>query len=260
METGSVSIVRLLPFPFLNSAVSKALLVLESSPSTLRTGPTLSDLLSSSHSTIPSTSAHAPTYTTLHPSLSHVILLPKRSTVHPPAAQGSNLHSQLSLPSSTHSPVPVPLDHLAGLGAISVSSHGTSSSALTEGGDLYLWGGPYGLLDDPLPIPTFSSVSRGTAFSLSEEEEEEEEITSHLMTPTHGVLLSLSSGNVLSFNFLIDDLRPTTRPARPAPARSIGWKVVWDVRERGGSVTEVRSASGGLGVFFQVERESERSA
>jgi hypothetical protein len=190
------------------------------------------------------------TFSRIVAAASHALLVPTAPHLHPPHAIGTNLHSQLGRPiSAALVEDPVALDLLEGLGRLVLRAAGVYSLALTDAGDVYLWGGRFGLPDKALDLSEFETPTLGAGA-------ESPHIIAASVGSTGAVVLCLSDGRVIAAGVEEADRLPT-RPADGVPARprsdaadeGLEWKELRGV-EGGGRLKDVVVASGGRGWFL----------
>lgn len=167
--------------------------------SLIYSSPTLNGLLS-----IPLRSIQpppgSPTFHTLLPSSSHCLALSDASPLQPLYGLGSNLHSQLSIPVSTapvsaSKPLPILADLLA-CGQITFASDAFSTAgvytcAVSEMGQLFVWGGKWGTAEEAVEVDPCSEGE-----GEEEEDEDGREIVSAAVSSNGGVVCVRRDGNV----------------------------------------------------------------
>lgn len=171
-------------------------------------------------------------------------------SAHPPHAFGSNLRSQLGKPiSSSRAPLPTPLEDLAGLGVISLQCCGVHSCAVTEAGDVYAWGGRFGVLGSPLTCPP-----------TLENSDEPATVIAAATSTTGGLIVSLEDGRVFASAVGREDLLPPLRPELQVGGNqaNLGEGLEWQEMDLGSCstgrrVAKIVAASGGRGFFFELE-------
>lgn len=198
---------------------------------------------------------HTAIFKRLVPSTSHALALPAAAHLHAPHALGSNLHSQLARPiSPARVDEPVPLELLEGLGEVEVQAAGVHGLALTKAGEVFVWGGRYGVPDQPLDLDGLGQ-ERANEGGGEDEEVEPLHVVAASIGSTGAVVLGLSDGRVVASHADEVDLLPT-RPVDGPQRRSRlekgdewGWKELRGVGGREGErgLREIVPASGGRG-------------
>lgn len=228
----------------------------ESDPSVIIRAPRLDDLLLASTPT--TRDPHTPAFSRVIPSASHCLLSPDQPAVYPPHALGSNLHSQLNSAMGSSSSIysisqPVPLHNLSGQGEVTLQCAGVFSCAVTEAGDVWVWGGHWGVADAPLPLPEPPG-------------EDPSSVSSAAVSSTGALVVALEHGAVFSIGLDEEALKPPLRPdlvVRPAPIdlNRLEWEEM-DLTAFGVGLGgpggrrrahRVISASGGRGFFFSLK-------
>ena len=240
---------RLPADPPLNARCCRLSLELANDPSSVVRAASILAL----HDKIPArreVSTATPNFCRVVAGASHALLVPSAPHLHPPHAVGSNLHSQLAQPlSATLVEDPVAIELLEGLGQLEVRAAGVYSLALTEAGEVYVWGGRFGLPDEALDLSALSGPGEG-------ESVEPPHVIAASVGSTGAIMLGLSDGRVVATGVEEDELVPT-QPVDGVSARStsrtddgcLQWKVLRG-KDRGRRLRVIVVASGGRGWFL----------
>lgn len=193
-----------------------------------------------------------PTFSRIVAGSSHALLVPTAAHLHPPHVVGSNLHFQLARPlSAAFIESPVAIEHLEGLGQLNVRAAGVYSLALTDAGEVYVWGGRFGFMDEALDLSDLTVPELTDNADL-----EPTYVVAASVGSTGALVLGLSDGRIVATGIGEAQLLPTrptdTSPAQPAYGAADGERGWRELRGKGGGgrLKDVVIASGGRGWFL----------